>query len=267
MERHNIEIDSGERIRLQQTIIHLRSEILNYKEKLKSLETELKKEKLRNEYLQEKLQKAEATNIEQYEKKIAQLENKLLSYEVALEEERKQLKTLKETLYLKEAEEKTNPSSVLKLQSFFTYSLIVPSDDDDDILVIGDFTITNIGTESLHETIVCLKIAPKESGRLNGKIATRPTSTQDGMIHTESAATEWMFFRQMWKEEIRKKGEYWIKPVNVSELGPNEQLQFRNFEVRVLKQGDENSLIVDAFVYCKEIPHGTPAMNRIIINY
>ena len=267
MERHYTELDSNERIQLQQRIIHLRSEIISYKDKIKTLETELKKEKLRSEYLQEKLHEAQTTNIEQYEKKIALLENKLLSYEVALEEEKKQLKTFKENLYLKETEERNDPPSIIKIQSLFTYSLIIPTEHDDDILVIGDFTITNTGTEPLHDPIICFRITPKGSGQLNGKIATVPMTTREDFVYADAPAIEWIFAHKTWKEQIRKKGEYWIKPVNATELNAGEQLQFRSFEVQVLKQSNKNSLVVDAFVYCQEIPDGTPAMNKIIINF
>jgi hypothetical protein len=288
-------------IQLQQKIIYYRSELSNYENKLKKLQNELQKEKMRSEYLQERLHLAQTANIEEYEKKIALLENKLLSYEVALEEEKKQINMLKKSMYLEEYEKKiamlenkllsyeaaleeekkqtnilknqiktltSTPPKIIKLQAFFNYSLIIPNqDEEEDLLVIGNFTVENIGTEPLQNIIICVRITPKQSGRLSGKIATSPVDIQDSSSVHEQLATEWTFVHNNWREKIKNEGEYWLKPVHHSVLEPNKVLQFSNFEIRFKKGKVQNATVVEGFAYCKEIPKGVTSLNNIIINY
>jgi hypothetical protein len=254
-----------QQIQLQQKIIHYRSEISNYKNKLKSLETELQKEKLRNKYLQEKLHHAESINIEQYEKKIAQLENQLLSSEVALEEAHHQISNLKKSLYT-DKQDKKSISSIVKLQAVFNYSLILPqTNDEEDIVIIGDFIVSNIGTEPLQDMIMCIRITPKETGKLSGKITTKPLKEENVFISNQSTI-EWIFVYENWREKIKNDGEYWIKPAQKRTLMPNEELRFSNFDIRIEKTKKINSTVIDGFVYCKEIPNGVPSLNSIVIN-
>jgi hypothetical protein len=249
-EKGEQKMNSNQQIQLQQKIIHYRAEIASYKNKLKSLELELKKEKMRNQYLQEKLHQIQTVHVDQYEKKIAMLENQLLSYEVALEEEKKQMEALKKNLSLPPKE-----SPLLNVRAFFNYSLILPEEKDEDVLVIGDFVIDNIGNTPLHETIVCIRLNPPEEAKLSGKIAINPWKND------ESFNTEWTFASDDWREKIKTNGEYWIKPLQHTTLMPNEQLRFQNFEIRT-----KQTVVVEGFVYCKEIPKGTSSMNNIIIN-
>lgn len=107
----------NQQIQLQQKLIHYRSEIAKYEHQLKVLETELQKAKLRNEYLLEKLHLAESVHIEPYEKKNAQLEQQLLSYEVALEEAERQIQHLKKTEVYHSRRKKARPSQKRKRSS------------------------------------------------------------------------------------------------------------------------------------------------------
>lgn len=107
----------NEHIQLQQKLIYYRAEIAKYEQQIKMLETELQKEKLRNEFLVEKLHETQSVHVETYEKQIAQLEQQLLSYEVALEEAERQIQQLKKW---KIPEEKKQ--TVINVQAFFAYS-------------------------------------------------------------------------------------------------------------------------------------------------
>ncbi|MBA2872149.1 hypothetical protein HNQ85_002439 [Anoxybacillus calidus] len=266
MERRRPTADMNQQIQLQQKIIHYRSEISNYKNKLKALETELKKETLRNQYLQKKLHHIQTENIEQYEKKIASLENQLLSYEVALEEEKTQLSELKKNLYLQKDNHHSQP--IVKLQSFFNYSLLLPGTSEDELLIFGDFTMDNIGTEPLHEPMICIRIKPIHAGKLSGKITTQPLKTTgENFLLAEHSSTEWTFVHENWREIIKNNGEYWLKPLYHSTLEPSELLQFHNFEIQARKTDDKHALVIEGYVYCKEFPKGIPSLNNIIVNW
>jgi hypothetical protein len=244
-------MNANQQIQLQQKIIHYRAEIASYENKLKSLELEINKEKLRNQYLQEKLQQIQSSHVEQYEKKIARLEHQLLTYEVALEEEKKQMEALKKKWSLPQKEH-----PVLNVHAFFNYSLILPETKDEDVLVISDLIIDNIGNTPLHEMIVCIRLNPSEEAKLSGKIATNAWRTEEGFN------MEWTFASENWREKIKTSGEYWLKPLHDTTLLPTNQLRFQNFEIRT-----KQTTLVEGFIYCKEIPNGTPFMNNIVINY
>jgi hypothetical protein len=261
VKRHRPTTDTDHQLQLQQKIIHYRSEISNYKNKLKALETELKKETLRNQYLQKKLHHIQTKNIEQYEKKIASLENQLLSYEVALEEEKTQFNELKKNLYLHYSQ------PIIKLQAFFNYSFLLPETNEDELLIFGDFTIDNIGTEPLHDPMICIRIKPIHAGKLSGKITTKPLKTEENFLLSEHSSTEWTFVHKDWREIIKNKGEYWLKPLYYSTLAPSELLQFHNFEIQARKMDDESVLVIEGYVYCKELPKGIPSLNNIIVNW
>ncbi|WP_111646425.1 hypothetical protein [Paranoxybacillus vitaminiphilus] len=246
-------------------MIHYRSEIASYKNKLKALEAELKKETLRNQYLQKKLHHIQTDNIEQYEKKIADLENQLLSYEVALEEEKTQFSELKKNLYLQKEQQHSQP--IIKLQSFFNYSFFFPETNEDDLLIFGNFMIDNIGTEPLHEPMICIRIKPIHAGKLSGKISTKQVKMEENFLLSEHSSTEWTFVHENWRESIKNNGEYWLKPLHHSTLAPCKVLQFHNFEIRARKTDDENALVVEGYVYCKELPKGIPSLNNIIVNW
>ncbi|MBA2874958.1 hypothetical protein [Thermaerobacillus caldiproteolyticus] len=267
MKQHPTTANIDQQIQLQQKIIHYRSEISSYENKLKSLETKLQKEKLRNKYLQEKLHLAESINIEQYEKKIAQLENQLLSYEVALEEANNQINNLKKILYSNKQEEKKSVPSIVKMQAIFNYSLILPqANDAEDIVIIGDFIISNLGTEPLQNIITCIRITPKKAGELSGKITIKPLKSKENDFVSNQTSPEWTFAYENWRDKIRNEGEYWIKPTHPEKLMPNEELRFSNFDIRVKKIKGAHSVVIDGFVYCQEIPNGVPSSNSITIN-
>jgi hypothetical protein len=265
VKRHRPTTDSDHHIQLQQKIIHYRSEIANYHNKLKILERELKKEILRNQYLQKKLHHIQTEHIEEYEKKIAYLENQLLSYEVALEEEKAQFRKLKENLSLQENLHHSQP--IIKLQSFFNYSFLLPETNEDELLLFGDFTLDNIGTEPLHEPMICIRIKPIRAGKLSGKITTKPLKTEENFLLAEPASTEWTFVHENWREIIKNNGEYWLKPVHHSLLAPSQLLQFHHFEIRASKTTEESALVVEGYAYCKEFPKGIPSLNNIIVNW
>ncbi|MBB5325526.1 hypothetical protein HNQ34_002627 [Anoxybacillus tepidamans] len=251
----------NQQIQLQQKLIHYRSEIAKYEHQVKTLEAERQKEKLRNEYLLEKLRLAESVHIEPYEKKIAQLEQQLLSYEVALEEAERQIQHLKKTRYTTQEEKKP---SVTKAQALFTYSILLPETTEEETLVIGDFVIQNLGTEALQNIIVCIRIHPKKAAELSGKIAIPPLKATDQDLM--ESATEWAFAYENWREKIKNDGEYWIKPIHLAKFMPNEEVRLSHFYIRIKKIDGAPSTVIDGFVYCNELPHGISSLNNIIIN-
>ncbi|THE12039.1 hypothetical protein E1I69_12810 [Bacillus timonensis] len=252
-------------IQLKQRIIHYQSEITSYEHKLKSLQGSIEKEKVRNQYLQEKLYKIEDQQIETYQKEIYELKEKITQLEVELEEEKKRTAQLQQKVVsakpIAVAPKEKLVEAFANIQAHFAYSTILPSTEDDDITIIGDFMIKNTGTKALHDIIVCIKLAPRESGTLSGKIVNKKSQS---FIESE---IDWVFLHENWKEKIKENGEYWIKYVDPNPLPPNDTIIFSQFGINLPKNEDSHSVVVDGFVYSKELPKGIFSLNKIIVNY
>ncbi|MEH7223917.1 hypothetical protein V7112_08855 [Bacillus sp. JJ1566] len=252
-------------IQLKQRVIHYQSEIVSYEHKLKSLQASLEKEKIRNQYLQKKLFTIEDQQIVTYQKEIYELKEKLLQLEVALEEEKMRSTQLQQKVVsskrLVEVSKKKSIETIPSIQAYFSYSTLLPTTEDDEITIIGDFIINNTGTDTLQDIIVCIKLTPTDAGNLSGKIANKISqSFIDSKI-------DWVFLHENWKEKIKEEGEYWIKYVDPNPLPPNEAVIFPQFDISLTKNEDSQSVVVDGFVYSKEMPKGTFSLNKIIVNY
>lgn len=254
-----------ESIQLKQRIIHYQSEIVSYEHKLKSLQASIDKEKIRNQYLQGKLYTIEGQQMETYQKEIYELKEKLTQLEVALEVEKKRSTQLQQKVvsskHSVEAPKEKPTETIASIQAHFAYSTLLPTTEEDDITIIGDFIINNTGTKALHDIIVCIKLTPRDAGTLSGKIASKKSQS---FIESE---IDWVFLHEDWKEKIKHNGEYWIKYVNPTPLLPNDFIIFPQFDIALPKNEDNHSVVVDGFVYSKELPKGTFSLNKIIVNY
>ncbi|SFA46007.1 hypothetical protein SAMN05216169_101260 [Anoxybacillus pushchinoensis] len=220
---------NNQHIQLQQKVIHYRSEVAKYKQLLQLAETELKREQLRNHYLQKQLEQ-----MDECEQTIEKLEQQLLFYEVALEQEKKRKK-----------EEKKE-----RAHAYFAYATMIPEEKDEHVTVIGDFIIENSGNTPLNDPIICLRLRPPEHAQLSGKFSFRQLQEEGG----------WTFAIDDWRQKV-KDGEYWLKPTEQTTLLPNEQLRFSSFELRVF-----HTIVVEAFVYFRQLKQGVSSFNHIVIN-
>ncbi|WP_209125413.1 hypothetical protein [Alkalihalobacillus sp. BA299] len=155
---------------------------------------------------------------------------------------------------------------ILKGQAFFNYSVILPDLDDEEkeVLIMGNFIIENTGEEALNTPVICIQIKPAESGKLGGKIDAAP---RNEMIVDATNSEEWQYLNQERKEKAKETGEYWLRPKECDKLQPAEKLFFSNFDLKLTKPKEKNSVIVDGYIYFKELQQGTPALNKIIINF
>lgn len=223
---------NNQHIQLQQKIIHYRSEVAKYKQLLQLVETELKREQLRNQYVQKQLEQ-----LDEYERTMEHLKQQLLFYEVALEEEKKRKK-------------ETKKEDIVRANAYFAYAVMIPEEKEEHVTIIGDFVIDNAGNMPLHDPIICLRLRPADHAQLSGKFSFRQLQEEDG----------WTFAVEDWRQKI-KDGEYWLKPIDETTLLPNEQLRFPSFELRVVQ-----TVVVEGFVYFRQLKQGVSSFNHIVIN-
>jgi hypothetical protein len=148
-------------------------------------------------------------------------------------------------------------------EAFFNYTVFVPnpSDDDKDVFIMGQFTIKNTGTQTLHHPLICIRLEPFIGARLGGKIA------YHGHLADMDTMEQWGFVHEDWKEKIKQTGEYWLKPQHISELDPGETLVFSSLELQMKKPDKAQIVVAEGFVYAGELREGIASLNTISIHF
>ncbi|MDR0136506.1 hypothetical protein RFW18_02015 [Metabacillus idriensis] len=256
---------SAERfIQLQQQILHYRSELSRMQKLVNDAENQVKKEIIRNQYLQEKLNEALHTHTEQYEKEVFQLEKKVLKLEVALEEEKRRTADIRKKMLMQE--EQAKPAviePVFQVHSYFQASIFLPQSEDDNLSVFGDYIIKNTGNQPLQQPIICIQISPLQFGSLSGKIIMQ-RKMDDTKIYEDAPSNHWKHVHENWRERIRSENQYWLQPITETQINPNEDLIFSGFEIS-FPIPDKRPISVKGFVYAKELPKGVSSLNHLSI--
>ncbi|USK34855.1 hypothetical protein LIT25_05755 [Bacillus sp. F19] len=257
--------NSGERsLQLQQQILHYRSELSRMQQLVNDAENQVKKELIRNQYLQEKLNEALHTHTDQFEKEVFKLEKKVLTLEVALEEEKKRTADLRKKILMQEDQAKPAViEPVVQASAHFQASILLPQGEDDNLTVFGDFILKNTGNQPLHQPIICIQITPLLFGSLSGKIILQ-RKMDDTKIYEDAANNHWKHVHENWRERIRSDNQYWLQPLIDAPIKPNDHLVFSSFEISFPKP-DSRPITVNGFVYTKELQRGVPSLNKISI--
>ncbi len=149
--------------------------------------------------------------------------------------------------------------------AWFSYSIMLPDLDEgeEDITVVGNMIIKNIGTTPLNEPMVCIRIKPPQDARLGGKIG---SMTHTALMVDGTNTEAWHYFHDNWQEQTIVTGEHWLKPNHIKKLEPGENLTFAN-ELRILTKNEEKFVLVEGFFYSNEIKNGIATLNKITINF
>lgn len=204
-----------------------------------------------------------------YRSEISRLNLLIEKYEKQLQVNKGEVERLKEQLQFVESEKNdVLNKSVTKPIAFFNYSVILPElSNDDEAIIVGNFTIRNIGNTPLSYPTICLKITPQQvAGKLAGKIRYRTNvkQTNEIQILEDAASEEWIFVDRNWQEKVLEKGEYWLKPTHKSIIPPNEELHFSMFEL-ALNIKEARTLKINGFAYFEQLTEGITALNTVQI--
>lgn len=149
--------------------------------------------------------------------------------------------------------------------SYFDYSIILPdrSENEHEVLVLGNYIIRNTGTDALTQPIICIRTSSPEAMRLGGRISTLTHESAD----ETSTMEKWAYVNDDWREKVEKLGEHWLLAKHRHTLLPNEQLSFTKFELTCSKPQKQSNIIIEGFVYFQEIKEGASSLNNIILNF
>lgn len=139
------------------------------------------------------------------------------------------------------------------LISYFSYSLYLPMNETEEHMIIGDFSIENLGTRTINNPIIYLRFSPNSSFDFSGKYNVWKNEQQSD--------AKW---ERIEVDGMNEAKDYWLKPINFTKLIPGEKLIFPNFQIKWANK--QQSITVEGFVYSNEFKDGNTSLNQISIS-
>jgi hypothetical protein len=188
---------------------------------------------------------------------IFEVENKIRALEQEIQEIKERWRKAKEQE--KKRIHHVNVSAI----SYFTYSFLLPKGGDQKGTVIGNFVIHNIGSAALENPFICLKVTPKECAVLSAKLG---EDVQYDRRLNPLVMEPWQYIDENANKIVEERGEFWLKPVRVSQIEPGQKLAFSNFQLKFAINEAQTSYKMEGFFYCKQLQNGIRALNNIVIH-
>ncbi|WP_082393699.1 hypothetical protein [Bacillus sp. JCM 19034] len=138
--------------------------------------------------------------------------------------------------------------------SYFTYSLNLANNDNEDHFIIGTYHIQNLSHTFITNPYICIKLDDESPLHFSGKYVYKPSHS------TRQPKGAW--------EKINdhtNRFEYWLKPFYDQQIKPFGTLSFSNFQLK-WNQSEPFSCNVMGFTYCDEYKDGVNALNQIFIS-
>lgn len=169
------------------------------------------------------------------EDKIAQMQEQVKEYVTKI---KSRLEVLPDT-------DKTN------MLSYFTYSLNISHDLEEESLCLGSYHITNLGNQTISNPHICIKIPETSPFTFTGKYiyknTTQKTQNPDGWERLN---------------DKENKDEYWLKPIDQQSIAPNETITFSNFQIK-WKAVETYGGSIMGYTYSDQSQEGIPVINPI----
>lgn len=144
-----------------------------------------------------------------------------------------------------------NPFSTQSCLAYFTNTLSIAPNRDEEHIIIGKFHLVNSGHTPIQQPIIFFTLKSEISVSFSGKFAPIETKEASGLYEWERVKTEG-----------DPKKEYCFKPLKVTTLAPGQSIVFSDFQLK-FPQVEQKGISLDAFVYYKELPDGVKALNSI----
>jgi hypothetical protein len=138
--------------------------------------------------------------------------------------------------------------------SYFTYSLDISHDPEQESLCIGSYHISNRGNEPITNPYVCIKIPEQSLFSFSGKYV------YENFKQRLKTAGGWQRIN-----EKENKEEFWLKPLGKQSIEPNETLSFSDFQIKWTPTEAYAGSIM-GFTYSDQLKDGIVALNPINLN-
>ncbi|WP_211241940.1 hypothetical protein [Ectobacillus panaciterrae] len=157
------------------------------------------------------------------------------------------------------------PSKIIReAEVFFDYRLLIDKSDNKKIKVLGNLHIKNIGTEVLRNPVICLRSTSEESIKITGQILPPNVAETFGVMSNEGPKG-WKYMNEDWFEQTMK-GETWICPIQQMNIYPQQIESLSNLQINIFNLEEQESILVEAFVFFKEQGLEFAANNRVSIS-
>ncbi|MEK5037682.1 hypothetical protein [Sporosarcina sp. FSL K6-3457] len=172
------------------------------------------------------------------EQKLTQLHQQTTSY---LEEIKKKIANL------------NNPNKI-NIISYFTYSLNISHESEQESLCLGSYHVHNIGSQPITNPYICIKVPEESPFSFSGRYI------YENFKQSLKNASEWERINEKTNTE-----EFWLKPLGNASIEPNETISFSNFQIKWSPTKSYAGSIM-GFTYSDQLKDGIAVINPINLN-
>lgn len=140
------------------------------------------------------------------------------------------------------------------LISYFTTSINISHNVEQESLCLGSYHIWNIGNHPITNPSICIKLPEDSPFSFSGKYVY-------GQLQKNVNDTI------VWERinETKSKNEFWLRPTVQTSIMPNEMISFSNFQI-LWSNHNSYSGSISGITYCDEVPEGIEVVNPISLS-
>jgi len=169
------------------------------------------------------------------------------------------IKDLKEqtTFYIHEIKKLVEEQGFYKnvsVISYFTTSLNISYDAEQESLCLGSYHIRNIGNQPLTNPYLCIKLPEESPFSFSGRYV------YEHFNQNLKTTGSWERIN-----DTSNNAEFWLKPIGKTTIEPNETISFTNFQIK-WSHNLSYAGTITGFTYCDELQDGVLVLNPINLN-
>ena len=155
---------------------------------------------------------------------------------------------------IKKLVDELNDPAKMNIISYFTYSLNISHDPEQESLCLGSYHVHNMGNQPITNPSVCIKVSKESPFSFSGRYV------YDNFKQSLKVADGW----ERTNEKTNKE-EFWLKPLGKASIEPNETISFSNFQITWSPKESYAGSIM-GFTYSDQLKDGIAVINPINLN-
>lgn len=144
-------------------------------------------------------------------------------------------------------------TSIDHVYCYFTQNIIMNDEDENNLLIIGSLHIHNKSNHVKKDPTILIKVTSDSNFNFMGKFKSSKLGQQNFTFQWERLDVD----------HLDPNNHFCLKPTETSELSPQGQLSFQNFQLKVPVN---TTLTIEGFTYFDGQNEGIPALNAINLN-
>ncbi len=152
------------------------------------------------------------------------------------------------------------------LDVYFNYTLH-PVREKEQYTAYGELIIRNRGNVDAHNPVICLKVTPVDRVDLGGQIL--PPDMADLLgVNSSDGLKGWKYIDKDWLTKAKDQGEYWISPIDFTEIPIDETITLPNLQFTIKPHEQEQErVVIKAAVYFHDVDQPFVSQNAISISF